>query len=155
MQMNAVGQLGLGAGIFGGGGVLGQTDASAPAYPWHEYDDGTLSIQIAHNLDLMQLEMPLVTEDGVLGAETCGALSYLAGEGYQGAAKDLNLADCQSFAYPPSSAPTSPPPSAPPTTETPTVSKAGAGGGMSSIGWLLIAGGVATAGVYLATRKRR
>lgn len=153
MQMNAVGQLGLGAGIFGGSAVLGQTEPQY-AYPWHEYDDGTLSIQIASNFELQQLQMPLVTEDGVLGSETCGALKYLKDENIVPDI-DMNLADCRAFDYPPTSAPTTQPPPAP-SSQTPTVSKASASGsGMGAIGWLLIAGGVATAGVYLATRKRR
>lgn len=152
MQMNAIAQLGLGAGIFGGQGVLGQTEEPLFVYPWGVHSDSTLSLQYATNYELGLREMPLVTEDGILGAETCGAQSYLIGQGLNEHDVALRVADCRAFAYPPTAAPTTPPPSLP-TPKSPTYSgtqKSGMG-----LGWLLIAGGVATAGVYLATRKKR
>jgi hypothetical protein len=145
---------GIGAGILGGRAVLGETEASV--YPWHEYSDSTLSLQFATNYELQQRGMPLVTEDGVLGSETCGAQTYLSTEGLTDHAAALEAADCRSFAYPPAEAPptTTPPPR--PTVESPRTSQLSRRAGMGTVGWLLIAGGVAATGLYLAMgRKRR
>ena len=142
---------GLGAGIFGGDGVLGTTEYQ---YPWHEQSQSTLSLQIASNVSLTELDMPLVGEDGVLGGETCGAQSYLASQGYPEHATALQNADCRAFDYPPTASPSPGVPVAPPPPSVEEV-RPRARASMGAVGWLLIAGGVATAGVYLATRKKR
>ena len=100
--------------------------------------------------------MPLIGTDGVLGPETCGAQSYLASHGFPEHGTALQTADCREFDYPPSaSAPTTAPPVAPPNASTTTVSGSRKAG-MGTLGWLLIASGVAAAGIYLAMgRKRR
>jgi hypothetical protein len=150
-MMNAVGQLGLGAGIFNGMGVLGQDNGFQ--YPWGEFDDGTQSVQFTTNVELTQADMPNIGVDGVLGAETCGAQRWIVENlPYSAAAHQqvLDVADCRSFAYPPTAGGGA----AAATVRTPPSTAKTARAGMGTLGWLLIAAGVAAAGVYLATRKK-
>ncbi len=156
MHMNAVGELGLGAGIFNGMGVLGEDNGFQ--YPWREFDEGTQSVQFSTNYELTLLEMPLIGEDGKLGPETCGANQYLVttlgADAASGHVEFLELADCRSFEYPPTpgGAVVAAPPGngVRPPVPIPVSTRAG----MGTLGWLLIAAGVAAVGVYLATRKK-
>lgn len=148
---------GLGAGIFGESS-LGQ-DGGDYLYRWGEYSDGTLSQQIAANFELEQAGMPPVEEDGVLGAETCGAEAWIVGNLPNSATPHqafLLVADCRSFDYPRSTGggggPSAPPPVVSPPAPTPAPSF---GAGRTTLGWLLIAGGVAVGGIYFMKKKRR
>lgn len=154
MLMNPVGALGLGAGIFNGLGVLGQD--SDYVYQWGQYSDGTMSQQIAANFELEQAGMPPIGEDGVLGAETCGAEAWIVAN-LPGSAVPhrafLMLADCRSFDYPRAAppVPVTVVETAPPPETTPSSRRAS----MSTTGWLLIAAGAAATGIYLSGKRKR
>lgn len=149
------GPQGYGGGIFDGmsgvGLPVGQ-NSDEPKYPWGQYAQSTQSLQFATNVELRMRDMPEIGTDGILGPETCGAQKYL--HETEGIAEHEPPATCQSFQYPrQDSAPSDSMPraEAPAVDEPAETSRAG----MGTWGFILIAGGVAAAGIYLATRKKR
>lgn len=148
------GPQGYGGGIFDGmsgvGLPVGESSNGNGKYPWLSFSEATQSLQFATNVELRMRDMPEIGTDGVLGPETCGAQQYLEGEGL---AEHAPPATCQAFQYP--KAATDPAPEAPDAEEEEDVSAPGSSrAGMGAAGFLLIAGGVAAAGIYLATRKK-
>lgn len=151
------GPQGYGGGIFDGmsgiGTVVGATSSNGDGakYPWMEYSPATQSLQFATNVELDMRDMPEIGTDGVLGSETCGAQQYLYEEA--GLAEHKPPASCQAFQYPAQPSAPAPGPGPAPAAPAPEVPSRVAG--MGTVGFVLIAGGIAAAGVYLATRKGR
>jgi hypothetical protein len=128
-------------------------------YPWNSYSSATKTLQISTNAKLRERNQAPISEDGILGPTTCGAVRYV------GLAVPST---CTSFSYSPTAAapspevtpvtvPVAPTPTparaAPPPVVAPTPMKAGMSGAtMGIIGIAVIGIG---AGIFAATRKKK
>lgn len=149
------GPQGYGGGIFDGMSGIGLPVGAAPSdskYPWMEYSPSTQSLQFASNVELKMRDMPEIGTDGKLGPETCGAQQYLYEQ--EGLAEHEPPATCQQFQYPPAPGAAAPPAPEVPSVKAPPDGETRYASSLGTTGFVLIAGGVALAGVYLATRKK-
>jgi hypothetical protein len=115
-------------------------------YPWREEAPETRGLQQSINVALREDNLCPISEDGVLGPATCGAVAYVVGS--RGTGGEAVPATCQEY-----TSPSSPPcpgaggggggaqPSQP---ATPVVAQRAANGGTN---WLLIGGVVAAVAI--------
>lgn len=145
--------------MLGTPSMRGLGASSEYVYPWREEADSTYALQRNINFLVRETHLPEIAADGILGAQTCGAMAYLESALDNGNALDmsasLSVADCREFAvYPPP--PTAPPPapSSPAELPPPPTATRRSRASFGTVGWLAVAGTVAAVGLYLANRRK-
>lgn len=92
------------------------TTSAATTYPWNVYSNATKTLQMQVNDDLEIFNAALISEDGYLGPQTCGAIDFLKAHGVD----VLKPTSCQSASYDPGVGPSTPAAMTTPSESTPT-----------------------------------